>query len=233
MSTSSEGRLLTGPDATEARPADGGPDLRTGAWTRLGGDRVLGDRVTENVLGGLGEQVLRAARAQGYAAGWAEGRRRAAEQVEDDRVERLRLAEEDRLNTQVARDKALVALARATDDFHEQLATSYDELTAHAVTLALEIAEAVVGRELAISADPGADAVRRALRKVPPTAAVTVRLNPDDRAVLDLTALGDRRITLVDDPALARGDAVLETDTGIVDATIAAALTRVREVLAR
>jgi flagellar assembly protein FliH len=194
---------------------------------------VLGDRVTENVLGGLGEQVLRAARAQGYAAGWAEGRRRAAEQVEDDRVERLRLAEQDRLDTQVARDKALVALARATDDFHEQLATSDDELTTHAVTLALEIAEAVVGRELAISADPGADAVRRALRKVSPTATVTVHLHPDDRAALDLTVLGDRRVSLVDDPGLARGDAVLKTDTGIVDATIGAALARVREVLAR
>jgi flagellar assembly protein FliH len=68
---------------------------------------------------------------------------------------------------------------------------------------------------------------------VPPAAAVTVRLHPEDRALLDLTVLAGRPVSLVDDPALTRGDAVVETETGVVDATVGAALDRVREVLGR
>jgi flagellar biosynthesis/type III secretory pathway protein FliH len=58
-------------------------------------------------------------------------------------------------------------------------------------------------------------------------------MNPADRARVDLTGFGGRDITLVDDPTLAPGDALVETEDGVVDATIAAALARVREVLCR
>ncbi len=90
----------------------------------------------------------------------------------------------------------------------------------------------MLGREVALAAEPAADAMRRALALLPAAGAVTVRLHPQDRAGLDLSSFGDYAVRLVDDPALNRGDAVVETDTGIVDATVGAALTRVREVLA-
>ena len=70
MSSSSEARSTCRP-AAPAEP----PDLRTGVWTRLGDDRVLGDAVTEAVLGALAERTRDAAQAQGYAVGWAEGQR--------------------------------------------------------------------------------------------------------------------------------------------------------------
>ena len=47
------------------------PELRVGNWTRLGGSTVLGDQVTESMLDVLAERTRDAARAQGYATGWA------------------------------------------------------------------------------------------------------------------------------------------------------------------
>ncbi len=65
----------------------------------------------------------------------------------------------------------------------------------------------------------------------------TVRLHPDDRAALDAATLaelvGDQPVTVVSDSSLQRGDAVVATDSRTVDATVAAALDRVRAELQR
>ena len=58
------------------------PELRTGVWTRFGANSVLGDAVTEETLSALAESTRTAARSQGYAVGWAEGRRAAREQAD-------------------------------------------------------------------------------------------------------------------------------------------------------
>jgi flagellar assembly protein FliH len=91
----------------------------------------------------------------------------------------------------------------------------------------------VLGRELAALDDPAADAVRRAVTSVPVDVPLVVRLHPADRAALDEQVLADRAVTYVEDPAVARGDAVVETPSGSVDAGVGAALARVREVLGR
>jgi len=101
------------------------------------------------------------------------------------------------------------------------------------VELALQIAEAVLQRELACLDNPAADAVRRALTSVPPTLAATVRLNPAELARLDPAAVEGHPITLVGDPSVAGGDARVETETRVVDASVSAAMARVREVLGR
>src|SRR6478609_3385735 len=80
MSSSSEAVLRNGSHGelrTVARP-----DLRTGVWTRLGDPSVLGDAVTEAALGSLAEATRTAARAQGYAVGWAQGRQEALTKAE-------------------------------------------------------------------------------------------------------------------------------------------------------
>src|SRR3712207_5437512 len=74
------------------------PELRTGSWTRLGSSSVLGDAVTEHTLSGLAEQAQAAARAQGYATGWAQGRRAAEARAEEEsrQVAAERLLEDQR-----------------------------------------------------------------------------------------------------------------------------------------
>lgn len=211
-----------------ARPAAG--DLRTGRWTRFGSSAVLGDEATEAALGSVVDAADSAARAQGYAMGWAEGRRAALAHAEADREERARA--HDAVHARAVDEVARTAdgLVRAADRLHAESSAHRDALAEAAVDLALQVAEAVLGRELQIAADPGRDALRRALAAVPEPGPVTVRLNPDDLAALGPDAL-EGRVTVRADPTLARGDAVAETDTCSVDATVAAALARVREVL--
>ncbi len=232
-STSSDRVVLRDlPTDGVAAPAPAG-DLRSGRWTRLGSREVLGDPVTESTLAALAEQTRAAARAQGYAAGWAEGRRAFEARVataESELAARV-AAEQERAHAE--HRAATKALVRAIDDAEAEVRRTRDRLAEQAVTLALNIAEAVIGRELELATDPGADALRRALTSLPLDVPVTVRLHPADRVQLDPSVLGDRPVHLVDDPTLGRGDTVVQTDEQVVDATIEAALARVRQVLTR
>jgi len=230
-STSSEGIVLRDlpEDRLAARPAPA--DLRVGQWTRLGASAVLGDETTEGLLDGLVHAAGNAARAQGYARGWAEGRRAAMAQVASVEAERTRARDAEHTRAVAEVRQAAQALRLAADRFDEAARRQLEELAGAAVELALQVAEAVLVHELRVAAQPGADALRRALAAVPEPGRVTVRLHPDDLASLDRTAL-DHRVTVQADPTLARGDAVAETDDTVVNATVANALARVREVLA-
>lgn len=208
-------------------------DLRSGQWTRLGASTVLGDSATEATLGALADRTRAAGMAQGYAAGWAEGRRKAQELA--DQAVADRAAYEQQATAQLRADQqALVAtLSGALADVDATLAQRQELVATEAVDLALRIAEAVLGRELAALTDAGAEALRRALAEVPPTVAATVRLHPADAAALDRTTLEGRPVTVVSDPTVSAGGAVLETEATTVDASIESALARVREALGR
>ncbi len=232
-STSAEPVVLRDLSTTSVTDPVAGGDLRAGTWTRLGGSSVLGDLTTEATLDTLAERTRAAAQAQGYAAGWAEGRRRALAAAESTRAEQdARTAAAGA--AQVAEQQSLVAaLIAAAEQGRADFDARYDALAGQALDLALRIAEEVLQREVAVADQPGTDALRRALAPVDPRVAVTVRLNPADRDQLDPAVLAGRPVTVVADATLARGDAVAETDHGLVDATVAGALARVREVLGR
>ena len=232
-STSSDGVVARHLPADALKSPDHGTELRLGEWTRLGSGGVLGDAVTEAILGGIAERSHQAARAQGYAIGWAEGRRVALARAEEEAEAVRREADEARAGRDAEHRHAMAALDAAAQELGARLQEAVDALAEQAVHAALELTRAVLGREVATAADPGADAIRRAMAMVDPTVPVTVRLHPEDRATLDPAVLEGRTVTVVDDPALARGDAVAETEDILVDATIAAALERVREVLTR
>ena len=219
------------PDDTLAT-AGLGQDLRSGHWTRLGHAGVLGDTVVEATLQALAERTRGAAQAQGYATGWTQGFRVAQEQsVAGAEAEQLLRAEEH-AKWQAEQDLALSALLHAVERLEGAYLEATTGVTARALDLAVQIAEAILAREVGLSEDPGADAVRRALALVPVGAAVVVRLHPEDRDRLKADAFDGRTVRLVDDPTLARGDAIAEADDTVVDATLAAALERVRQVLA-
>jgi flagellar assembly protein FliH len=215
-----------------ADPATGS-DLRAGTWTRLGGSTVLGDRTTEATLETLAERTRAAARAQGYAAGWAEGRRRALDDAQSTRAAQEALAATERVAQLGEQDRLVAALLAAAEQARADFDRRYDALAGQALDLALRIAEEVLQREVGVADDAGADALRRALAPVDPRVTVTVRLNPADHDRLDPGVLEGRPVTVVADPGVARGDAVAETDDGLVDATVSGALARVREVLGR
>ena len=106
-------RVLRGEHAEGAGPLST-PQLRTGAWTRFGGERTLGDPVTEDVLSALAETTRTAARAQGYATGWAEGRREAATEAAAHRAELEAATREAEARRQAEHEQALAALGFET-----------------------------------------------------------------------------------------------------------------------
>lgn len=206
------------------------PELRVGQWTRLGGGSVLGDAVTESVLGGLAERTRAAARAQGYAVGWAEGRREAARQADA----KAQLLGEQHAADEARRDAehraAVQALGQAAADVRALLGELAAAVEEQATDLAWALTEAIVGLE--VESLTAADVVRRVLRVLPAAPVGTVRLHPDVAASTDAAELRDLGLEVVADPALGQADALVDAAGAVTDLRIAAALQRVREVLA-
>lgn len=206
------------------------PELRSGQWTRLGDASVLGDRVTEGVLGDVAERVRAAAAAEGYAAGWSQGRRAAAESAAQERRlhDAEQAAEQTRRDTEL--DAAVTALGQAADGVRSHLSHLAATIEGQAASLAWAIVEEIVGREVATITGP--DVVRRVLAVLPATAVARVRLHPDVVREPAVQALVEHSLDLVPDPALGRADALVEHDGAVVDLRVAEAMARVREVLA-
>lgn len=207
------------------------PELRHGAWTRFGGDRALGDPVTEDALSGLAEATRTAARAQGYATGWAEGRREAATEAAAQRAELEAVAREAEARRRAEHDRAMDALRRAAALLQEQALAAVTEVEDRALELARELTETLVGRELTTSADPVADVVRRSLAVLPQGLPVTVRLAPSVAGDPALETLREHGVTVTMDPSLEPHDALVETTAEAVDLRVSSALARVREAL--
>ena len=227
-----DARLLTGEAAGRWRPLEvTGRELRTGEWTRLGNSSVLGDAITEHTLSGLAEQAQAAARAQGYSTGWAEGRRAAEEYAEQQRSVLAAEHRADEARREAEHRSAVEALTRAARELTDACARACEQVAAQATELAVALTEELLGHELAVATTPGLDAVRRALDLVPADSVVAVRLPSDEAAHPELAALVGGA-TVVADPTLQRGEALVETRDGVVDARVTHALSRVREVLA-
>ena len=164
------------------------------------------------------EAAWASARTEGYEDGFAAGR---AEGLQSG------LAETG-AERQLLADTIDQVLSRIEQAAAEQVATVADQV----VALALDIAAAVIGRELACSDDPGRDAIARCLDLAPGVDELVAHLHPDDAAqVGELAGLGDRSLTVVADPRLDRGDAIVTAGDTVVDGRIGRAMDRVAEVL--
>jgi flagellar assembly protein FliH len=169
------------------------------------------------------------AHARGYAAGFAEGLRRAAE--EERLAESVRQAE---LRAFIADGEArlarvIAALGGAVSQLNARLAPVIDDVDAVLVEAALELAEAVLQREVQEGHVTTADTLRRALALVPDEQTVTVRMSP-----VDLETLGDintANIVVTADAAISSGDAIATMPHGWLDVRLFAALQRAKSVL--
>jgi flagellar assembly protein FliH len=104
------------------------------------------------------------------------------------------------------------------------------EIQAAAPKLAFAVVEALLGRELALAANPGREAVARVLALDEGMQPATVRMNPTDIAAFGEDDLG-RVVSVVADPAVEPGGAVVEIGRATLDAQLGPAVERVREIL--
>lgn len=139
------------------------------------------------------------AREEGYAAGRAEGLAAAQQQL------RERMAQLDALYDAAARP--LLALDEQTGQ----------EL----VRLATIVASRVITRELQLSPDLIARAVREAAAALPAaTRELRVHVHPEDLALLQELGAAESHWQLLADPALARGSCQLESERSRLDARV-------------
>lgn len=205
------------------------PDLRTGEWTRLGPGTLLGDAVTEHTLSGVAEQTRTAARAQGYAVGWAQGRREAAEAARiaaQAEATRLAAAEAER---EARHREAVAALATAAEELRATLAGVAARIEEQATEVAWALTEELVGHE--VRGATAADVVRRVLALAPTAPVERVRLHPRHLGDPALAELVDSGVRIVPDPAMGPADALVEIEDHVLDLRVAPAMARVREVL--
>lgn len=169
------------------------------------------------------------AQARGYAAGYAEGLRRAA--TEHLAAEAARESEHrsSLAEGRTAIRHALAALGAAADQTRAAALPLIQEVEGALIEAALDLAEAVLQREVAAGHLDAADALRRVLAGAPEDELVAVRLHPADAAVA--ADADETTVQLIPDASLSRGDAVAVLRDGWLDARISAALSRARNVL--
>ncbi|HEY3438470.1 MAG TPA: FliH/SctL family protein [Actinotalea sp.] len=176
------------------------------------------------------------ARAAGYAAGWAAGARAAAEAGAE--LERRLEAHHER--AEVERDAAVVdalaVLERAVGAAAARTVPVVTEVRRSVYQAALDLAAAVLQRELTPGPASAAALLERALQLPVDLGVHTVRLSPADLAAVQaLLADGSAQlpagVALVADPRLRPGDVISEHPAGLLDAQIGSALDRAREAL--
>ncbi|MCM0622565.1 FliH/SctL family protein [Nocardioides bruguierae] len=207
------------------------PELRSGEWTRFTDEAALGDRVAEDILGSLAGDVREAARAQGYAIGWGEGRRAAAAEHQRVVAELAQAADEAEQRRAAEHRSAVLALAAAARRLDEELAARVVQVEEQSLGLAHELTALLVGHELAVAEDPTGDLVRRALTLQPVGSPVTLRLAPGQLAPEHRALLAEAGVGVTEDHALAPGDALVESPRQVIDLRISTALERIREAL--
>lgn len=232
--TRTRGSVLKVGDATPVRSARMDAELRTSAFAPASG---VDARLTDPHLQSVVDQARRAAeaagRAEGHAIGYAEGLAAAAAQADVTAAQVRADSEAAERQRDAHLSRAVELLLTAADAFRTTEQVVLADVEDTVVELALSIARTVLDRELAASADPGAEAIARALVLAPDDCPVTVRLHPDDVVTLgDVTALArGRELVVVADPGVERGGCVAEAAGRQVDAQVGAALARVAAVL--
>jgi flagellar assembly protein FliH len=146
--------------------------------------------------------------------------------------------ERGRAEALAAAAPALAALGAAAGEVRAAQEALADRLEAHAVDLALLLAEKVTGAAIAVDTALVLEAVRGALRGIVERERVTVLVHPDDLELVR-TAIDDLRASLGGiehcevqaERRVARGGAVVRTPEGDVDARVETKLARAREVV--
>jgi len=134
----------------------------------------------------------------------------------------------------------LLALQKASERL-EHVEALFERDRAQTITvLALAVARQIVQREVLVSPDVVTGLVTRALELVPQDAPVEVRLHPLDLATIESAGLADAAgprdpdravVRFLADPALERGDCLVESAARLVDGRLDVAIRQLAERL--
>lgn len=189
-------------------------------------------RIVFPSLRGNGPAVEQAGYTEGHAAGYAAGVRAAAK---EQRRWRDRMAAEQAASLAAGQqdlDRAVRALAVARTDFAHRNVQALQDAEEVLARTALELAEAILGYELAEGTRTARAALARALTGNDAATMLAIRLHPADIDVLSREGQElPAGLPLIADPSLGRGDAKVEYQHGWFDASLRGALDRARAAL--
>ncbi len=113
-------------------------------------------------------------------------------------------------------------VAQTLTDLSSLRETLMQQTERQMVQLALTLAKRVVLRETSLDPELIAAMAHVALKKLGTVSPATIRLNPEDYTIVthDGERWGGAQVTVVPDPAIARGGCLVESDFGRIDASI-------------
>jgi flagellar assembly protein FliH len=220
--------MSTSPDLRGVLPADEADEIAAARFDLNFGGAVLPEKVLA--------EARSVAHAQGYAAGWAQGRQAAASAAQAAATATAAGAQAAAADYAGRVESALAAVVASARQLERRAEPTAAEVGDAVLAAAMLLTETLVWHELAVTESPGLDALRRAVDLAPVGRPVQVRLNPAEYAALTSTGpaqrdVDGRTVTMVPDPALSPGDALADCDATRIDARMEQALVRVRSVL--
>ena len=230
--------ILRGPAAAQVNVACLDADLRISPYARHG---IVDARLVDPALAKVVDDAVAAAtaqaRADGFARGYADGMAAAEEQTRQAIERERRAMHASEAARQQSLQSALATLDAAGTALADRQATALSGVEELLLEAAFQLAGVLLGRELRRLDAPVRDAVRRALAVLPGDVPVTVTVHPDDVAALaELAELDDditagRVVRINTDPTIEPGSCCADGGFCHVEASLSAALERVRQVL--
>lgn len=156
-----------------------------------------------------------AAHPPGAPIGHARGAKRGAPAAEPERPGAAEIA--------AIRAEAMERVSHAVEVLRLQADRLSEQARADALEIGFQVARHLLEAELQTGPEPLFALVRSALRRVAEARRCTIRLHPEDAVlVAGANATGELGVSaltieVVEDPGLARGDCLVETDFGRVD----------------
>jgi len=192
-------------------------------------DPTYTDPYLEELVRVAADRARHEARAEGYAAGWSQGRQAAAAQAQFESVAVARQVEFERNAASRKAAKFVAALGEAARAARVIVAPEWAEVSDTLAEGALRLAAAALGRELRSIDDAVAQAVKGALRLLAEPGEAVIHLNPADAIqVLDDETLGVR---VISDPRVPVGGVLALTPAQRLRHDLPAALDAAEAVL--
>lgn len=158
---------------------------------------------------------------EGFTAGFQEGFEKG---FQEGKREGLALSEKRFQGILERAKESLEHLSKVRKELQENLKSYEAEL----VSLAFQIGASIAMKEIEEKPESIGEIVQKALEKIGESSEVVVKLNPKDLSVLKESGqIETEGIQLVSSPSIKRGGCVVETDKGVVNATLE---TRIKEV---
>ena len=210
------GRPIPNPQPRQSRVVDttaSDVSVRTARMDRplrrVSLDPTYTDPHLEELVRVASERARLEAQAQGYAAGWSEGRQAAALKAQAVEAVAARQAEADRIATGQKMTQLLSALSEAARTARAAEMPEWAEVADTLAEGALRLAAAALGRELRSIDDVTVTSVKAAMALLAEPGQAVIHLNPADaELVLDDPTLGVR---VISDPGIPVGAVVALT----------------------